>query len=89
MVNSKKINPQDFEDKDTIWESFIEIATSLIKVAIFCVCLYIIKEIFLLLNDVYHIIQGQSLEIVQMATLPIGILFVLGVAAVYFMRKSN
>lgn len=86
MAN-KKMNPSDFEEKDSTWESFVEIITSCIKIGIFCGCVYIFKEIFCLVQDLLYIINGESADIINLVILPIVILLILAGCAMIFLRK--
>lgn len=83
----KKINPSDFEENDSNWESFLEIITSCIKIGIFCSCIFIFKQIFCLVQDLFYMIDGQSADIIYLIILLIAILFILAGCAVFFLRK--
>jgi len=86
MAN-KKLGPSDFEEKDTTWESFIEIITACIKIGIFCACIFIFKEIFCLIQDLFYMIDGQSADIINLTILPVVILIILAGCAMLFLRK--
>lgn len=88
QTKNKPLDLKDYEERDTAWDSFIEIISSGIKVGVFCTCIYILKEIFLLANDLYFVVESQNLDIISLQLIPFGILILLACAALWIMAKD-
>lgn len=85
---NKPLNLKDFEEQDNQWESFIEILSSGLKLGVFCACIYIIKEIFMLANDMYSCVEYQTIDIIKLELIPAGILLLLAACAFWVMSRD-
>ena len=84
--NKKKI--ETYDDSDSTWYSFVEIITSGVKVGVFCMCIYILKEIFLLINDLYFVVENQTIDIIKLELIPASILLLLAGCAFWIMSRD-
>ena len=82
----KKI--ETYDESDSTWYSFVEIITSGVKVGVFCMCIYILKEIFLLINDLYFVVENQTIDIIKLELIPAGILLILACCAFWIMSRD-
>ena len=82
----KKI--ETYDDSDSTWYSFVEIITSGVKVGVFCMCIYILKEIFLLINDLYFVVENQTIDIIKLELIPAGILLIMAGCAFWIMSRD-
>ena len=91
QLNTKKTNTiqtQNDDDNNLTFASFIEIFSACFKVGIFVVCIYILKEIFLMVNELFLCIDGTSLETLKLQIIPTTILLILAAAAFWIMSKD-
>lgn len=86
---NKPFDIRNYEERDTTWESFVEILSSGVKVGVFCTCIYILKEIFMLANDLYFVVESQNLDVITLEIIPFGILFILACFALWIMAKKD
>ena len=90
-IQTKKNKPfelNNFDDKDNTVESIIEILSAIIKVGVFCTCIYILKEIFLLANDMCFIMKTQNIDIISLEIIPFLILLTLASFALWLMTHD-
>ncbi len=85
---NKPFELNNFDDKDNTVESIIEILSAIIKVGVFCTCIYILKEIFLLANDMYFIMKTQNIDIISLEIIPFLILLILASFALWLMTHD-
>ena len=83
MNKKQKQNVQDFKkyDDDSAWSSFIEIISSGIKVGIFCICIYILKEICVMAYDLFFVVSMQDADVIMLVLVPFLIIVFLGIGA--------
>ncbi len=85
---NKPFELNNFDDKDNTVESIIEILSAIIKVGVFCTCIYILKEIFLLANDMCFIMKTQNIDIISLEIIPFLILLTLASFALWLMTHD-
>lgn len=85
---NKPFELNNFDDKDNTVESIIEILSAIIKVGVFCTCIYILKEIFLLANDMCFIMKTQNIDIISLEIIPFLILLILASFALWLMTHD-
>lgn len=85
QLQNKPFDLKKYEENDSAWDSFIEIVTAGIKVGVFCICIYILKEVFMLANDLFFVVQTQNLDIIMLEIIPFLILVSLAGAALWIM----
>ena len=85
QLQNKPFDLKKYEENDSAWDSFIEIVTAGIKVGVFCICIYILKEVFMLANDLFFVVQTQNLDIIMLEIIPFLILVCLAGAALWIM----
>ena len=89
--NTKKnntIQTQNDDENNFTFASFVEIFSACFKVGVFVVCIYILKEIFLMVNELFLCIDGTSLETLKLQIIPTTILLILAAAAFWIMSKD-
>ncbi len=79
---------ETYDDSDSTWYSFVEIIVSGMKVGIFCICIYILKEIFMLINDLYLLVEDQTIDIIKLELIPAGVLLLMALFAFWIMSKD-
>ena len=85
QLQTKPLYLRKYEENDSAWDSFIEIVTAGIKVGVFCICIYILKEVFMLANDLFFVVRTQNLDIIMLEIIPFLILVSLAGAALWIM----
>ncbi len=85
QLQNKPFDLKKYEENDSAWDSFIEIVTAGIKVGVFCICIYILKEVFMLANDLFFVVRTQNLDIIMLEIIPFLILVSLAGAALWIM----
>ena len=83
MNKKQRQNVQNFKkyDDDSAWSSFIEIISSGIKVGIFCICIYILKEICVMAYDLFFVVSMQDADVIMLVLVPFLIIVLLGIGA--------
>ncbi len=79
---------ETYDESDSTWYSFVEIISSGIKVGVFCMCIYILKEIFLLINDLYFVVENQTIDIIKLELIPASILLIMAGFAFWIMSRD-
>lgn len=85
---NKPFELNNFDDRDNTIESIIEMLSAIIKVGVFCGCIYILKEIFLLANDMCFIMKTQNIDIISLEIIPFLILLILASFALWLMTHD-
>ena len=88
MLNDKIYNRKKYDDSDTTFASFMEIITAGIKALFFCICVYVLQEVLNFIVDVFFNIEGHYLEIVKCQVIPMTLLIVLSLYALYVINKN-
>ena len=91
QLNTKKTNTiqtQNDYDNNFTFASFVEIFSACFKVGIFVVCIYILKEIFLMVNELFLCIDDTTFETLKLQIIPTTILLILAAAAFWIMSKD-
>lgn len=83
QLQTKPLYLRKYEENDSAWDSFIEIVTAGIKVGVFCLGIYILKEVFVLANDLLFVIQAQNTDVLLLGMVPFLILVPLAGIAVW------
>ena len=92
MQNNKKIltphNKKNYDEQDSIWNSFAEIFTAATRVGVVGAGIYILYQIFILANDLYYCAMQHDADLIQYQIIPSSILLILAMCAFYIMGKD-
>lgn len=85
---NKPLQLNNFDERDNTWESIVEMLSAIIKVGVFCTCIYILKEIFLLANDMFYIMETQNIDVISLEIIPFLVLLILASFALWLMTHD-
>lgn len=85
---SFKPNNNVDDDNNLTLASFVEIFTACLKVAIFITCVYVLKEIFFLINELFLCVDDISFDVLKVQVIPVIVLLILAGCAFWIMSKD-
>lgn len=87
-IQNKPLQLNKSEERDDTFESVLELFAYSVKVGVFCICVYILREIFLLANDMYYIMATQNIDIISLEIIPFLVLLILACCALWVMTHD-
>lgn len=87
-IQNKPLQLNKSEERDDTFESVLELFAYGVKVGVFCACVYILREIFLLANDMYYIMATQNIDIISLEIIPFLVLLILACCALWVMTHD-
>lgn len=76
------------DDNNLTFLSFVEIFMACLKVAVFIACIFFLKEIFSLVNELFLCVSDTSFDILKVQIVPAAVLLVLAGFAFWIMSKD-